>query len=186
MKSINIKHCIELAARLHVAIFIFIYGLGKIVGGQFYRRGQLPDDVALQTLAEAPAYDLAWTFMGYSQAYIMFIGLSQILGAFLLLFNKTKFIGITILIPILINIIVFDIIFLPDYGALSSAILYFTLLLLVLYLNKEKIIKIFRKLITVYPNEARLNSFKLGLSIFGFLTILFGIQQGLIYVLDKM
>ncbi len=185
MKSIIIKHCVELAARIHVAIFISIYGLGKIVGGQFYRRDKLPDDVALQTLAETPAFDLAWTFMGYSQAYIMFIGLSQIIGAFFLLFNRTKFIGIAILIPILLNIIVFDIIFLPDYGALSSAILYFSLLIFVLYLNKEKIIEIFKRLISVYPNEARLKNFKIGLGIFGFLVVLFGIQQGLIFVLDK-
>lgn len=186
MKSIIIKHCIELAARIHVALFLFLYGLGKIIGGQFYRRGELPEEVALQTLGESPAFDLAWTFMGYSHGYIMFIGLSQIIGAFLLLFNNTKFIGITILIPILLNIIVFDVIFLPDYGALSSAILYLTLLLLVVYLNKEKITKIFKKLITVYPNEAKLKNFKIGFGISGFMAILFGVQQGLIYVLDKM
>ena len=33
MKSINLKNCIELAARIHVFIFLNIYGLGKIVGG---------------------------------------------------------------------------------------------------------------------------------------------------------
>lgn len=185
MKKINIRHVIELAARIHVAVFVSIYGLGKIVGGQFYRRGELPDAVALQTMADAPAFDLAWTFMGYSQAYIMFIGLSQIIGAFLLLFNRTKFIGIMMLMPILLNIIVFDIIFLPDYGALSSAILYFLLLLSVLFLNKEKIRTIFKKLVTVYPNEAKLKNFKIGMGILGVLIILFGIQQGLIFVLDK-
>jgi hypothetical protein len=185
MKTINLKNCLELAARIHVFIFLKIYGLGKIVGGQFYRRGKLPEDVASQLLVEASAYDLAWTFMGYSQAYIVFIGVSQIIGAFLLLFNRTKFIGILILVPILVNIIVFDIIFLPDYGALSSAILYFSLLLLVLYLNKTKLLQLFNTLLAPLKGEAKLNSFKMGLAIIGILGVFFAIQQGLIYVLDK-
>ncbi len=185
MKTINIKNCIELAARIHVFIFLNLYGLGKIVGGQFYRRGKLPEDVAIQTLADASAFDLAWSFMGYSQAYIMFVGVSQIIGAFLLLFNRTKFLGIIILIPILLNVIVFDIIFLPDYGALSSAMLYFSLLLLVLYLNKHKLIDALKKLITVADNEARLTSFKMVLVVAIFFGILFSLQQGLIYILDK-
>lgn len=33
---------IELAARWYVFVFLNIYGLGKIAGGQFYRRGHLP------------------------------------------------------------------------------------------------------------------------------------------------
>lgn len=185
MKSINFKNCIELAARIHVFIFLNVYGLGKIVGGQFYRRGKLPEEVAVQTLADASAFDLAWTFMGYSQAYIMFVGVSQIIGAFLLLFNRTKFLGIIILVPILLNIIVFDIIFLPDYGALSSAILYFLLLILVVYLNKDKLIEALQKLMKVSTNEAKLSSFKIALAVSIIFGVFFAIQQGLIYVLDK-
>ncbi len=185
MKSINFKSSIELAARIYVFTFLNIYGLGKILGGQFYRRGKLPEEVAIQTLADANAFDLAWSFMGYSQAYITFIGISQIIGAFLLLFNRTKFLGIIILIPILLNIIVFDIIFLPDHGALSSAILYFSLLLLVIYFNKNKLIEALKKLIKVSANEAKLNSFKTALVISVIFGLFFIIQQGLIYVLDK-
>ena len=35
----NIKHNIELAARIFVWFILSSYGLGKIIGGQFYRRG---------------------------------------------------------------------------------------------------------------------------------------------------
>ena len=147
--------------------------------------GELPNDVALQTLADATAFDLAWTFMGYSQAYIVFIGASQIIGAFLLLLNKTKFLGILILVPILLNIIVFDIIFLPDYGALSSAIMYFLLLLLVLYFNKEKLKEIFIKFISINKNEARLNNIKSIVITVFFIVLLFIINQAFIYILDK-
>ena len=89
------------------------------MGGQFFRRGQLPDVVAQTTLEQASAFEIGWTFMGYSFAYILFVGISQIVGAWLLLWNKTKLLGVTILFPILLNIIVFDLIFLDKKGALG-------------------------------------------------------------------
>ncbi|PWH82858.1 hypothetical protein DIS18_11560 [Algibacter marinivivus] len=185
MKNINLKHSIELAARIYVWFILSSYGLGKIVGGQFHRRGKLTEDVAVQTLDNATAFDLAWTFMGYSQAYITFIGMSQIIGAFLLLFNKTKFLGIIILVPILLNIIIFDIIFLPDYGALASATIYFSLLILVLYLNKERLINAYKSFITVNPNEAKLYNIKIIIITVTIIAIIFGLDQASIYFLDK-
>lgn len=135
---------LELAARWHVFILLNLYGLGKLIGGQFYRKGELPAEVAAQTLGNVNSFDLAWTFMGHSYAYILFIGISQIIGAWCLLWNKTKLIGVAILLPILSNIVVFDIIFLDTYGALASACIYLSLLLLILFLNKEKVIRIFQ------------------------------------------
>ena len=109
---------IELAARWYVFVFLNNYGLGKTAGGQFYRRGHLPADVANTALGQAGAFELAWTFMGYSFAYIVFIGLAEVAGAWLLLWEKTKLFGVAVLLPVMINILVFDIIFLDEYGAL--------------------------------------------------------------------
>jgi len=133
------KKILEITARLYVFIFLNFYGFGKILGGQFYRRGSLPDDVASITIGQATAYELAWSFMGYSFAYILFIGISQIIGAWLLLWNRTKLIGVMILIPIMLNIIVFDIIFLDTKDALVNASLYFVMLLYILMHNREKV-----------------------------------------------
>src|SRR5688572_13883855 len=96
----------ELAARWYVFIFLNIYGVAKIAGGQFYRRGHVPAEVASMTLGDASAFDLAWTFMGYSFGYILFIGLAEIAGAWLLLWERTKLLGVAILLPIMINILV--------------------------------------------------------------------------------
>ncbi len=137
---------VELACRWYVFIFLNIYGFGKIFGGQFYRRGRLPDEVANMTLESADAYSLAWTFMGYSYGYILFIGISQLLGAWFLLFKKTKLIGVLILVPILVNVIVFDIFFLDQKGALASACIYCLLLLAILYLNRPVIVKVLKAL----------------------------------------
>jgi hypothetical protein len=138
---------IELAARWYVFIFLNAYGLGKIAGGQFYRRGRLPEDVAKMLLGEANAFDLAWTFMGYSFAYILFIGLAEVAGAWLLLWDRTKLLGVAILLPVMVNIIVFDIIFLDVYGALASATIYTLLLLVILVCNKEAVGEALRALV---------------------------------------
>lgn len=133
------RQTVELAARWYVFIFLNLYGIGKILGGQFYRRGRLPEEVANTLLGQAGAFELAWTFMGYSFAYILFIGISQIVGAWMLLWERTKLLGVAILMPILVNIVVFDIIFLDTYGALASAVIYLTMLLVILACNQERV-----------------------------------------------
>lgn len=146
---------LELAARWYVFIFLNIYGLGKIAGGQFYRHGRLPEDVAALRLADAPAFDLAWTFMGYSFAYILVIGLAEVIGAWLLLWERTKLLGVAVLLPIMLNIIVFDAIFLDKYGALASATIYTLLLLLILWWNRERVMQAFAALAPKVESAAR-------------------------------
>ncbi len=142
------REYLEIAFRWYVFIFISLYGLGKIIGGQFYRKGMIPSEVALTPISDVSSFDLAWVFMGHSFGYILFIGISQLIGAFCLLFSRTRLIGVIILIPILVNIIVFDIIFLNEYAALVNAIVYFLMLLGILYFHKEKIIEVLRILTT--------------------------------------
>lgn len=180
------SYYIELAARWHVFLLLTIYGSGKLLGGQFYQKGDLPVEIAQLPLAEVSGFDLAWSFMGYSYAYILFIGISQLLGAFLLLFERTKLFGIAILIPILVNIIVFDAVFFDTYGALASAIIYLLLLIIVLYFNKEKIISVIRVLITVQSDTGKINFYE-KLKTFGIILIIigfiFGVEQILVNLL---
>jgi hypothetical protein len=138
------QRVIELAARWYVFWFLNVHGLGKILGGQFYRRGCLPEDVAKTLLGDANAFDLAWTFMGYSFAYILFIGLAEIVGAWLLLWERTKLFGVAILLPVMVNIVVFDIIFLDTHGATASATIYTLLLFVILFCNRESVVQALR------------------------------------------
>ena len=151
----NIKHLLELSMRVYLFLILNQYGIGKIIGQQFYRKGNLPKEIINTTLGNVETFDLAWTFMGHSFYYILFVGLSQIIGAWLLLFNKTKLLGVIVLIPILLNIVVFDIIFLNAYGALASAILYLSLLILILIFNKNKVIKAIQHLTSKSNNETK-------------------------------
>ena len=147
----NILFIVEWALRINVFIKLFIYGSGKILGGQFYRKGEIPEAIASIPLGEVNSYNLAWTFFGHSKGYILFIGISQLIGAFLLLFNRTKLLGGAILIPILLNIIVVDAFFGVAYGALFSACFYLASILFVFYRKKEEIIEAIRSLVITEP-----------------------------------
>ena len=146
MTKLNVKEIFEVALRQSVFIIINIYAVSKILGGQFYMKGKLPAEVANTTLGEVSSFSLAWTFMGHSYFYILFVGIAQLIGVWFLLWNKTKLLGVLILIPIMINIIIFDIIFLDVYPALANAIIVFAMLLLIMLFNKEKFITIYQEL----------------------------------------
>lgn len=176
------RRAIELAARWYVFIFLNVYGTGKIHGGQFYLHGHLPPDVAHMTLGEAGPFELAWTFMGYSFAYILFIGVAEIAGACLLLWDGTKLLGIAILLPVMINILVFDVIFLDKYGALASATIYTTLLFVILALNAEKVKQSFQALIrTAHSQRETLRiRAKVGFTALALMGILFAFDHALV------
>ena len=165
MEKRNLKALFELVLRQCVFIIISIYGLSKILGGQFYMKGKLPAEIANTTLGDASSFSLAWTFMGHSYFYILFVGITQLIGAWFLLWNKTKLIGVLILMPIMLNIIIFDIIFLDVYPALANAVIVFFMLLLILFFNKEKVIDSYQRLISVPPKSKVL--FKKRLLTFG-------------------
>jgi len=146
MLTSNLKTTTELVLRQCVFIILNIYAISKLFGGQFYMKGKLPIEIANTTLGDASSFSLAWTFMGHSYFYILFIGLSQIISAWFLLWNKTKLLGVFILMPIMVNIILFDILFLDVYPALANAIIVFLMLLLILFFNKERVISAIQKL----------------------------------------
>ena len=146
MKKLTYKEIIEIGCRLYVSFFLAFYGLGKILGAQFYTPDLIPAELETMPISQIPNFDLAWVFMGRSYSYMLFIGIGELLGALMLLFNKTKLIGTLILIPIMVNVVVFDIFFLDEYGALASAIIYFIMILVILWINKEKIMKVIQAL----------------------------------------
>jgi hypothetical protein len=174
------RKAIELAARWYVFVFLNIYGTGKIHGGQFYRHGHLPPDVAHTTLGEAGPFELAWTFMGYSFAYILFIGLAEIVGAWLLLWERTKLLGVAILLPVMVNVLVFDVIFLDQYGALASATIYTTLLFVILAFNAERVRQAFQALTAQSGQKTPRARAKLVFAALALIGILFAFDQMLV------
>ncbi len=187
MDKLDWSKSLETVSRWYVFIFLNIYGTGKIAGGQFYRKGNLPPEIANTTIEQANAFELAWSFMGYSYTYILFIGISQIIGAWLLMWNRTKLLGVMILFPIMVNIIVFDIIFLDIKDALVNAIIYFLMLLYILYANKDRIAEAFKTLTNPHPDPIieKPNPFVRFGMVLLLMVIIFGIDQFLVNLIRQ-
>ena len=143
MKNNFIIKNFELAARIYVCLFMLAYGGGKFL--QFKDATQIAKPVS-----ELTGQQLMWAFFGYSQILPIFIGILQIIGGLLLLSNKTKLFGVAILFPILTNIILMDLVYHVNQGALFNAIFCFLILLFVLFFEKEKLIEIVK---IVFKNE---------------------------------
>ena len=117
-----------------VVTAMFIYGLGKII--QF--------DGAVEvnkTVSEMTGMELMWAFYGYSKSFAITLGLFELIGGFLILIKKTRIIGCLITSTLLVNVIFQDIYFGVHLGALKAAIFYQILILIILWLNKEKLIR---------------------------------------------
>ncbi len=163
----RLLNILELALRINVFLKLLNYGFGKIIGGQFYRKGAIPEQIAQTPLVETGSYDLAWTFFGHSDGYIWFIGISQLIGAVLFAINRTKLLGGSILVPILLNIIIVDFFFGVAYGAMFSACFYLATVLFVFYRNRSRVIEAIQFLFV----EGR-NVFKEGKWYYSVLTLL--------------
>ena len=116
-----------------VVMAMFIYGGGKLI--QFR-------DLAIidKTVSEMNGMELMWAFYGYSKSFAITLGFFELIGGLLILINRTRIIGCLFTSTILVNIIFQDIYFDVHLGALKAAIIYQLLILIILFLNKEKLI----------------------------------------------
>ena len=124
-----------------VVMAMFIYGGGKLV--QF-------DSVAESNriVSEMTGMELMWAFYGYSKSYVITLGVFELIGGFLILIIRTRIVGCLLTSTILLNVIIQDIYFGVHLGALKAAILYQLLILIILFLNKEKLIRSIKTLLT--------------------------------------
>ena len=114
--------------RYLVAVLIITYGFAKLNGSQF----TILDSELDKPLGQVSGFWLTWYYFGYSQFYGNFIGLAQVLGGVLLMFGRTTLLGACLLLPIIANIILVDIFFSIDPGALLVALFIEVALLIIL------------------------------------------------------
>jgi len=125
---------IENAISWIVVLAMFIYGGGKLI--QFDGAPEID-----KTVSELTGMELMWAFYGYSKSFAMTLGILEMIGGILILIKKTRIIGCVFTSTILVNIILQDIYFGVHLGALKAAVLYQILILIILWLNKEKLIR---------------------------------------------
>ena len=124
---------------------MFRYAMVKFSGEQFAYGKNLYD----KTINELSGVDLTWVFFSYSPTFSNIIACFQIIGGLLLLFNKTKLIGVAILFPILLNILLIDILYagFPILEAIINATFYIIVLIFTCYNQRVEIMASFRMLI---------------------------------------
>ncbi|CAM3970201.1 hypothetical protein SAMN06265348_104294 [Pedobacter westerhofensis] len=121
-----------LVARCLLAGLLLSYGLAKISGHQF----GVPKEVMNMALKDIDLFRVSW-YLADHEPFKSFIGISQMLTAMLILYNRTVILGTFISIPIWLNILVWDITFM---GLMTpfTILLPFYLLLTVLILLHYK------------------------------------------------
>ncbi|QIE60594.1 hypothetical protein G5B37_13775 [Rasiella rasia] len=169
--SRTLLNTVEWAVRINVFLKLGTYGLGKILNGQFYTKNNIPESIGSIPLSETESYNLAWTFFGHSRGYILFIGISQLLGAVLFLIPRTKLIGGSILIPILLNIIVVDYFFGVAYGALFSACFYVASIAWVFYLERSCVRAVVAQLLVRKPKTSKKSGATMAIYISGIVLV---------------
>ena len=149
-----------------VVLAMFIYGFAKLV--QFDGATGIDKNVS-----DLTGMELMWAFYGYSKAFAITLGILEVTGGILILFNKTRIIGCLFTSTILVNIILQDIYYGVHLGALKAAILYQFLILIIMFLNKDKLISSIKTLLE--SNKSRQSKSKWFLKF----SIAFGIFVGL-------
>src|SRR3954467_10921931 len=103
--------------RYLVAVLVLTYGFAKLNGSQF----TILDSELTKPLGEVSGFWLTWYYFGYSTAYGTLIALVQILGGCLLVVPRTSLFGALCLLPVFGNIVLIDIFFGIDVGAMLVA-----------------------------------------------------------------
>lgn len=123
------------------AIFVvsgsmLVYGIAKPI--------QFQNFAATSNSNLSEGHQVMWTFYSYTKAYPIIIGVFEVIGAVAILFNRTRVFGCILLTVILSNIIIQD--YLYDVFALSTAVFYQILVLLILLFDYEKVKAVVRQL----------------------------------------
>ncbi len=126
------KMQLEWAMVAVVAFYMFVYG-----GAKFIQFGDISSYD--QPLNSYKGMQLMWAFYAYSKTYAFIIGVFEILGAILLILPRTRIVGGLLLSSVLVNVILQDIFYGVNVGALIFAILFQIMILTIFYFHRSKI-----------------------------------------------
>lgn len=128
-----------------VVLAMYIYGFLKL--RQF--KGAAETDVLVKDMT---GLELMWAFYAFSKPFIITLGALEVIGGTLLLFKRTRVLGCLFVSTILINIILQD--YFYEIPALRAALWYQFLILIILWLNKARLIKAFKALTNTTPAKS--------------------------------
>ncbi|TCS91983.1 hypothetical protein [Hazenella coriacea] len=133
----SMKKAFPTTLRLYLGIMFLIYGLAKIVMGQF---GE-PAPTAI--VSQGEGFALAWTFFGYSRFYELVIGWGEVIAAILIMIPRTSTLGAVMYFPISINVMLVNYCFNIGVQDLSTVLVIMNVILL--WMDRKKLLMIFWK-----------------------------------------
>ena len=122
-------------SRYAAAALLLLYGFAKLNGSQFT---SLESDLDTP-MREVSGLALTWYYFGYSAVYGAILALVQIVGAIGLMVRRTALIAALVLFPVVGNIILIDVFYAIELGALLMALAIAAMLLRVLGEHKERL-----------------------------------------------
>jgi len=119
---------VQLVLTYYLVVILLKYGFDKIFKAQFY----LPEPNTLYTpLGMLDKDILYWSTIGASYTYNVLIGLTEIIPALMMLYHKTRNLGLLMLSGVLVHVVFINFGFDISVKLFSSFLLFISLLLLV-------------------------------------------------------
>lgn len=136
----NWLQILENALAYMIVLAMLAYGVGKMVQFKHAQHVSTP-------VSELSGMQLMWAFYGYSRPFVLTLGALEIIGGLLILIKRFRLIGCLMVSSILINVILQDIFYDVNIGALRAAILYQIAIIIIFIINKQIVIDVWKKLI---------------------------------------
>ena len=125
--------------RYGLAFNISIFGFKKIFGQQFI----VPYFMYDEKLGALSGEWLTWHYFGFSYPFGLIVAAFQIGGSVLLLFSRTRLLGVTLLLPVLLNILFINVFYGLNPGATLQSIILSLGLLYLLLLDYRRLMEFF-------------------------------------------
>jgi hypothetical protein len=125
--------------RYAVAFDLSLFGWQKLFHLQFF----VPLGMLDLPFSSFSGENLTWAYFGHSYPYRFAIGAVQIGGALLLLFHRTRLLGVLVLLPVLVNILLIDYFYQLAVGVFLQALIHLAGLLYLLGLEYERLVTFF-------------------------------------------
>ncbi|SEN67416.1 hypothetical protein [Lihuaxuella thermophila] len=133
------KKSVPVSFRLYLGFIFLIYGLAKIIMGQFAAVEPTSQIAGLHP--DPKGFALAWTFFAYSRVYEIFIGVGEVMAAILIMIPRTATLGAVAYFPISVNVLMVNVCFGIGVADLSTVLVVMNLFLL--WADRRKLLMIF-------------------------------------------
>ncbi len=133
--------------RYTIAFNLAGFGWKKLFGLQFV----VPDSVAIIPMNLQSGEWLTWYYFGHSHSFGVILALIQIAGSCLLLFHKTLLAGAFILFAFMLNLMLINIFYQMNAGALTLSVLLTQGIAFLILSDYKRLVEFFFKIKTNIP-----------------------------------